>query len=186
VLFPGAVLPLHIFEERYRLLVREAREFGVLLIREGSEVGTGRGDDVHEVGTLAALQEVEALPDGRYFVLARGVRRIRLLELIHERPYLMGRVVPLADPPARAHPRLLGLLERYLAAHGLEVAPQLSSEAGKRAVWLAGSVLHTDPAKRQRLLEEGDAAFAEQLLREELDLLERYLAVTRPRQPPPN
>lgn len=157
-----------------------------MLIRDGKEVGPGRGDDVHQVGTLAALQEVEALPDGRFFALARGVSRIRLLELDHSRPYLMGRVAPLPDPPARAHPRLLALLERYLAAHGLEVAPQLSAEQGKRAVWLVGSVLHTDPIKRQRLLEECDPELAEQLLREELDLLERYLAVSPPERPAPN
>lgn len=180
------MLPLHIFEERYQLLVKEARSFGVLLIRGGSEVGPGRGDDVHQVGTLAALQELEALPNGRFFALVRGVRRIRLLELDHSRPYLMGRVAPLPDPPARAHPRLLALLERYLAAHGLEVAPQLSAEQGKRAVWLVGSVLRTDLMKRQRLLEECDPELAEQLLRDELDLLERYLAPSSPEPPPPN
>jgi uncharacterized protein len=188
VLFPGGVLPLHIFEDRYRLLVREARDFGVVLIRQGREVGPGQGDDIHQVGTLATFQEVEALPDGRFFVVARGVRRIRVVGLDHSRPYLTGRVETLADPPARAGPRLLNLLDAYLAAHGVEVAPHLSAGQGKRAVWLVGSVLQTEPSRRQQLLEECDPQLAEQLLREELAKLSALgkVVMTQPRQPPRN
>ena len=67
VLFPGAVLPLHVFEPRYRALVRDClagdREFGVVLIERGSEVG---GGDVRvEVGTVARIVQVAEPPDGR-------------------------------------------------------------------------------------------------------------------------
>jgi Lon protease-like protein len=188
VLFPGGVLPLHVFEERYRLLVRERRDFGVVLIRRGSEVGPGRAEDLHEVGTLATMQRIEALPDGRFSVVARGLYRFRLLALDHSRPYQMGRVERLPDPPARASPRLVTLLERYLAVHGVEVAPQLSPALGKRAVWLVGAVLDIEPALRQRLLESGDPRLAEAMLAEELAKEGRIgrMRPVRPRPPTPN
>ncbi len=171
VLFPGAVLPLHIFEERYRQLVRESRDFGVVLIREGREVGSV--PQVHDVGTVATLQEVEALPDGRYNVVARGLQRFRLLSTAEPAPYLMGEVEPLEDPPPDARPRLLALLDEYLRLHGLTVAPQLSTALGKRAVWLAGAVLQAEPAKRQALLESGDPTLAEALLEAEVERIQR-------------
>ncbi len=188
MLFPGGVLPLRIFEERYRLLVRERLDFGVVLIRRGREVGPGQAEDLYAVGTLAKLQRIEELPDGGYTVLARGLYRFRLLELDQGRPYLRGRVERLPDPSARARPRLISLLERYLAAHGVDVAPQLSAELGRRAVWLAGAVLQVEPALRQRLLESGDPELAETLLEQELTKLGGIgqLGVLHPRQPWPN
>jgi hypothetical protein len=126
-------MPLHVFEERYRELVRERLDFGVVLIRHGSEVGAGRAEDLYEIGTLATLERVEALPDGRFQVLARGVERFRLRSIEHDRPYLTGHVEWLSDPPARARPRLVVLLERYLSAHGVQVTPQLApGVAGRR------------------------------------------------------
>jgi Lon protease-like protein len=162
------VLPLRVFEERYRVLVRERLDFGVVLIRQGSEVGEGRAEELYSIGTVARLERIEALPDGRFSVLARGLRRFRLRSLESGRPYPMGRVEPVADPPARARPRLVALLERYLSAHGVEVTPQLSPEMGRSAVWLVGSVLQVDPARRQELLESGDPDLAEAMLTEEL------------------
>lgn len=187
VLFPGAVLPLHVFEERYRLLVRERLDFGVVLIRQGSEVGQ-RPVELCEVGTLATLERVDALPDGRFAVVARGLRRFRLLGLDRGRPYLRGAVEFLADPPPAARPRLLNLLERYLSAHAVEVAPPLPSDLGKRAVWLVGAVLQVEPGARQRLLESGDPALAEAMLAEELDKLARIgrLRGLQARPPSPN
>jgi uncharacterized protein len=189
VLFPGAALPLNVFEERYRVLVRERRDFGVVLIRHGSEVGHGRVRDLHDVGTVATPQRIEALPDGRFSVLARGTQRFRLHgPLDHSRPYLMGHVERLEDPPARASPRLVVLLERYLTAHGVEIAPQIAPELGRRAVWIVGSVLQTEPARRQALLESGDPALAEAMLLDELAKLGTIgrLGAFSPRQPPSN
>ncbi|MEY3360946.1 MAG: hypothetical protein RL531_665, partial [Actinomycetota bacterium] len=73
-LLPGAMLPLHVFEERYRALVEHclARdgEFGVVLIERGSEVGGG--DRRFAVGTLARIVEAGRFPDGRYALVATG------------------------------------------------------------------------------------------------------------------
>jgi Lon protease-like protein len=188
VLFPGAVLPLTVFEERYRQLVRERVDFGVVLIKHGSEVGPGRAEDLHEIGTVATLQRIEALPDGRFSVLARGLERFRLRSLEHGRPYLMGRVEWVEDPPARARPRLVTLLERYLSAHGIAVTPQLAPELGRRAVWLVGAVLQVEPARRQELLESGDPDMAEAMLTDELAKLAGIgrLGTFQPRPPTPN
>ena len=166
------MLPLHIFEERYRQLVREGRDFGVVLIRDGREVGSV--PQVHEVGTVATLQEVEALPDGRYNIVARGLHRFRLLSTAEPpAPYLLGEAEVLEDPPPEAGPRLVALLDEYLQLHGLAVAPQLSTALGKRAVWLAGAVLQAEAPKRQALLESGDPAFAEELLEAEIERIRR-------------
>lgn len=94
VLLPTAVLPLHVFEPRYRQLVRDCveapdHEFGVVLIDRGSEVGGG--DRRREVGVVARMLQVAELDDGRYAVMAVGTRRIRVHQWLADDPY------PLAD-----------------------------------------------------------------------------------------
>lgn len=188
VLFPGAALPLHVFEERYRLLVRERRDFGVLLIRHGWEVGAGNGEDTFDIGTLATFEEVDPLPGGRYFVLVRGGRRFRLRSLSRDKAYLQGEVEWLEDPPQAARPRLLHLLRRYLEAYGVELSGDLAARKGTRAVWLAGSLLQVETAKRQELLECGDPMVAEQLVSDELIKLDGVgqLEPVRPLKVSPN
>lgn len=176
MLFPGGLLPLHVFEERYRLLVRERRDFGVVLIRHGREVGPGQGDDVHPVGTVARLREVRELPDGRFHVVAQGLHRFRIEVLERDQPYLTARIRRLADEQVEARPTLLRLLDRYLALRGLRLPPGLVSELGERPgsrlVWLAGTVLQSEPDKRQRLLEAGDPTLAESMLVSEVAKLQ--------------
>lgn len=100
VLFPGLALPLHIFEERYRLLVSELedgtteveRSFGVVAIRAGHEVGTASVRALHEVGTTAVLRRVTPYPDGRSDILTSGARRFRLHAVDDTGPYLRGEV----------------------------------------------------------------------------------------------
>ena len=80
VLVPGAMLPLHVFEPRYRALVADCiagePEFGVVLIERGSEVGGG--DARFDVGTRARIVQIAELPDGRYALSTVGLRRIRV------------------------------------------------------------------------------------------------------------
>lgn len=94
VLLPGAVLPLHVFEPRYRRLVTDCveapeHEFGVVLIERGNEVGGG--DQRRPVGTVAQMLEVAQVPDGRFAVMSVGTRRIRVNAWLPDDPY------PLAD-----------------------------------------------------------------------------------------
>jgi len=94
VLVPGGVLQLHVFEPRYQALVKdcvaaEDHEFGVVLIDRGHEVGGG--DVRRAVGTVARMVQVAELDDGRYAVIAIGVRRLRVNAWLPDDPY------PLAD-----------------------------------------------------------------------------------------
>lgn len=100
VLFPTLVLPLHLFEPRYRTMIGDVLAadgtFGVVLIERGSEVG---GDDVRiGVGTVASVHEARELPDGRWAVVAVGTERIRVEEWLPDDPYPRARVAPLPDP----------------------------------------------------------------------------------------
>ena len=109
VLFPSMVLPLHVFEPRYRALVRDCLdgdgEFGVVLIERGSEVG---GDDVRtDVGTMAHILQAEELDDGRWVVAAVGTRRLRVRSWLPDDPYPRAAVDDWPDaPPASDLSRL--------------------------------------------------------------------------------
>lgn len=103
VLYPGLLLPLHIFEERYRLLIRDLldgpgpQRFGVIAIREGRETGVGGARALHEIGCIARLRRVSKHADGRFDVVTAGTQRFRLLGLDESRPYLQGEVELLAE-----------------------------------------------------------------------------------------
>ena len=105
VLCPGVALPLHIFEERYRLMINRCIErgepFGVVLLREGPEVGPLKGQ-VAAVGTTAAIRRAGTYPDGRLDILTVGQQRFRLegVDNVSE-PYLVGQVSLLDEPVGR-------------------------------------------------------------------------------------
>lgn len=106
VLFPGQVLPLHIFEPRYRLMIdhciREREPFGVVLMREDTADWRTYQGDVElpfDVGTTAHIRQVERLSDGWLNIVTVGLHRFRVRELLFDRPYLQGEVeaFPLRD-----------------------------------------------------------------------------------------
>lgn len=93
VLFPGNTIPLHIFEDRYKLMIGECiaarRPFGVVLIREGKEVGS-TATEPFEVGTTARIVEAQTLDDGKLNITALGLQRFRVLGIRRREPYLVG------------------------------------------------------------------------------------------------
>jgi uncharacterized protein len=107
VLFPGMRLPLHVFEERYRLLVADLKaqpepwRFGVIAIRQGREVGAEGVTALHEVGCVATVRQVAAHADGRFDLATVGTERFRLLRVDAELPYFRGEVEPLQDEVTR-------------------------------------------------------------------------------------
>jgi Lon protease-like protein len=117
VLFPGMSLPLRIFEERYKTMVRELLEtrgsFGVVLIRSGQEVGGGAVP--HKVGTLARITECEEVQGGRFVLTARGTRRFSLLKMLLPRPYPYGEIEMLDESFDPANPRLISASETVRA-----------------------------------------------------------------------
>ncbi|HLN67293.1 MAG TPA: LON peptidase substrate-binding domain-containing protein [Streptosporangiaceae bacterium] len=103
VLYPGMLLPLHIFEERYRQLVRdllarpEPRRFGVIAILKGRETGIDGVHSLYEIGCTATLRRVDELDDGRFDLVTVGTQRFRLLAIDQTLPYLQGEIELLAE-----------------------------------------------------------------------------------------
>ena len=125
---PGATLPLHIFEPRYRQLTVDLvtgvvpdKQFGVVAVREGWSAGDDADDEnsgLHRVGCTAELIDARRLPDGRFDIVTRGVRRFRLVNVDAEsRPYLTGEVEYVPDEPAGAPDELPALATAARAAH---------------------------------------------------------------------
>ncbi len=173
VLFPGMVLPLHIFEDRYRTLVGdlqagpEPRRFGVIAIKKGRETGVDGVSALYEVGCTATLREAERYDDGRYDLVTVGTDRFRLEGLDDSKPYVQADVTFIpeetgdaaaADLAAHA---LSQLFRRYLDAlstRGLaEVnVPDLPEEPVLLSYLIAAAVI-IDLPERQALLAEPDA-----------------------------
>jgi Lon protease-like protein len=191
VLFPHMPMSLHIFEERYKAMMRDCRResttFGIVAIRSGQE--TGGGAVPYEVGTLAQLDEIEELPDGGYNLVVVGASRFHIDDFSHHRPYLVGSVHYLQDIPAAADDterlstavtaafrgyagQLRGIGQEDPFEFGLPADPELLS-------YLVAAAMQVETAQRQRLLEiDGTAerlAACLRLLRREAALLDRML-----------
>ena len=173
VLFPGMPLPLHIFEPRYREMVRlcleEQRPFGVVLIRDGVAEG-GPVAAPHEVGCVAEIIEVQRLEDGRLLLMTIGQERFRILSLNYEQAYLTGTVEALpftAESKAKllaAKERLLPFLLEYL--HILARIGQATFDPAQMptepedVLYLAAAVLQVDAEKKQDFLANPKASAA--------------------------
>ncbi|MEI6779070.1 MAG: LON peptidase substrate-binding domain-containing protein [Chloroflexales bacterium] len=105
VLFPGATLNLHIFEERYRTMISQCleqnRPFGVVYLRSGDEVSEGRPTsrlaETANVGTVAEISANVRLDDGRYLLTATGLRRFSIRRILQRVPYIIAAVVDLPE-----------------------------------------------------------------------------------------
>ena len=167
VLFPTLVLPLHVFEERYRALTRDclagAREFGVVLIERGSEVG---GGDVRtDVGTVARILEAEEMDDGRWVLATVGARRIRVRDWLPDDPYPRAVVEPWGEPSAGDVDldRVVALLRRVLALKaelGEAAAPATIDVSDDPVVgtFQIGALAPMNPLDHQRVLATETAA----------------------------
>jgi Lon protease-like protein len=195
VLFPGLMLPLHLFEERYRLLIRdlldrpEPRRFGVVAIEFGHEVGAGAAQRLAEVGCVAEVHGVTALEDGRFDIVTVGADRFRFKGVDDSLPYLRTDAELLPDEAgsdAAPHAaRVAHLFQHYrdrLAAAGGEVAAPIDLPADPvRLSYLVAAAAVLDLHTKQRLLEAEDAAvrlrIEEELLVRETRLLNAVPAV---------
>src|SRR5205823_5191724 len=92
VLFPHIVVPLHIFEERYKLMINGCIDagdaFGLVLLHEGAEQETE--DTIHRVGVTVRIVEVERLEEGRMNILCEGERRFRIYRFTQQKPFWKG------------------------------------------------------------------------------------------------
>ena len=174
VLYPGLLLPLHIFEERYRQLVRdlqdgpEPRRFGVIAIREGRETGVDGVSALYEIGCIATLRRVTAHEDGRFDLITVGTQRFRLAsELDQSRPYRRAEVDLLdedtgdeaaAQLAAQAVQRGFRAYLDALGARGVTQVsvPDLPDEPVVLSYLVAASVI-AELSDKQALLAEPDA-----------------------------
>jgi len=187
VLFPGMVLPLHIFEPRYRLMITECRNehktFGIVLARPGSKV---MHEETYAVGTTVEIREIDELEDGRFILMAIGMQRFRILSWHRKKPYLCGLVEPYQDVPeppqvlASSAKQAQTLFESYLnmllEASGKETMeislPALPEELSYFIAYLLGA----EDEKKQQLLELTSTL---QRLQEEIAILRREVPFMR-------
>ena len=162
VLFPGVFLPLHIFEERYRALTRDAlagdRIIGMTLLRPGFEGDYEGRPPIYPVGCAGVISHSDRLPDGRYNIVLLGLSKFRIVEELADSEYRRARVEPLTevtDAPARRaikdmRTRIETLLLTALKATEVQIPGSLSDEDLVHALC---QYLQFEPAERQALLE---------------------------------
>ncbi len=193
VLFPGVLLPLHVFEERYRRMIRDLldedqdrRDLGIVAIREGREVGAARLPALHQVGCVARLRRVDPYADGRFDIVCMGTSRFRLTGdgLDTSLPYLRARTELLDEPPGEAPGpaavTVRALFETYREALGGDTNMTGGTDADdvpddpRQLSYLVAATVVLDLADRQRLLEAPDTTAR---LRAETRLLRRETAL---------
>lgn len=181
VLFPGGLLPLHIFEQRYREMVkfciRNESSFGIVMIKEGEEVG----EDVTpcKVGTAVDLVEVDRFPDGRMNIMTSGHSRFEILEVNDELPYLVGRVRMLdsldTEPDTSLEKIAAKTRELYIEYETLSSylifswqTPDGNPEHPQQLAYQIGTRLRIPLSEKQELLE---IASFDELLKREIEIL---------------
>jgi len=190
VLFPGMRLKLHIFEERYKLMINSCidanQPFGVVLIKRGREA-LGPMATPHAVGCQAAIQEVERLPLGRMNITAIGLKPFRILRIEDSQPYLLADVetfLPAGDKPdliRRCSGMLRPLIMRYLEVLSSSnvASPALRQIPHQpRAIALIASILlQADNERKQELLEMQSLSLLLQSLVDIYRLETRFLQI---------
>ena len=205
VLYPGGQIALHIFEPRYRQMIGRCLEenlpFGVVLIREGQEVGEPATP--HEVGTVASITQHTKKPDGRYDLTALGLERFRVLTILQERPYLVARVQlePDVASPAEdlgrrteeVHGLFAAYVERLREMSNGKLDAIETPDDPESLAWFVAATLPIAMAEKQALLEQPSTvarlAAECEILRRELTFLrfgalsveDRNHLMTRPR-----
>jgi uncharacterized protein len=169
VLFPHGVLPLHVFEPRYRLMTERCLAddavFGVVLIERGSEVGGG--DQRFDVGTTARIVQAARVDDGRWVLVTVGEQRLRVVRWLPEDPYPQAEVEELTDDDgataAALVPDILRALQRMLALRAElgEPVPGVDlalADDPVHATYQACALASLGPLDAQQLLEVDDTA----------------------------
>jgi len=169
VFFPHTRLPLHVFEPRYRQMVKDVMDgdqrFGIVLLRAGWEAEYFGAPPVHGFGTLATIEQAVPLDDGRFNIVVRGDVRFRILDEVSRVPYRTARVVAepeIARDPAQAHAQhewLADLSRQYMRYLPDQTAvPEIDTvdlDALTNALIMS---LNLDVEEKQKLLEMSDVA----------------------------
>jgi uncharacterized protein len=188
VLFPGMVLPLHIFELRYRKMINrcidEKIPFGVVLIDQGQEVGDSALP--YMIGTAARIVRVERLDDGCMNITAVGTQRFRILELKHNHSYLAGTVsqYPVvngatklaSDLAQRVRPQVMDYVELLSRASNTNLRLDRLPEDPLTLAFMIAIALQVKAEDKQKVLEQSGIpeilALESRLISREIKLLE--------------
>lgn len=201
VLFPEGALQLHIFEDRYRQLVRDCVEndtnFGVVLIRSGA--AEQEDAEPFMVGTVVQIRNVHTYPDGQIDIQVTGESRFRIRRFDESRPYLVGLVEPVLESKCRMDEHLKELIQEAKEGLRLLVAEILSMDESVLEIdypedptnlsFKIANMLQIENIEKQRLLEivDTEARFEQimPILREQLanrdSIAANYQAVESPR-----
>ncbi len=190
VLFPSMVLPLHVFEPRYRSMIRDVldgdQRFGVVMIEKGME--TGGGDQRSSFGTIARVLEAEEFPDGRWSVVTVGVERFRVETWLPDDPYPVADIELWPDgengPPGEADfERVAGKFRRCMALaseSGVDIGPLPETlDSGELGTMQMAAMLPIATFDKQKLLGAADSTMrlrsVETIIEETLELIELRL-----------
>ncbi|MCG9129955.1 LON peptidase substrate-binding domain-containing protein [Candidatus Poribacteria bacterium] len=183
VLFPGAVLPLYIFEQRYREMVkfciRNESSIGIVMIKDGDEVGDNATPC--KIGTAVDLVEVDRFPDGRMNIMTSGHSRFEILEVDDELPYLVGRVKVLdsmdSEPDSSLDAIAGDTREIYIEYETLSsflmfgwLPPDEIPQHPQQLAYQIGTRLRISLEEKQDLLE---IRSFDELLKQEIDILKQ-------------
>jgi Lon protease-like protein len=165
VLFPGVPLPLHIFEPRYREMVRdvERREdklIGMVLLRGEWRTNYYGRPEIYPVGCAGRMVSVEPLPDGRYNILLQGMREFALVGEGTEHSYRDGevewRATDAGGVPSELRNRIHAVVQRYLEEREPKLVRRLLSDQSLSDELLINFLCYAldfSPMEKQALLE---------------------------------
>jgi len=157
VLFPHAVVPLHIFELRYRTMIRDAlageRVLAIALLQPGWEREYHGSPAFHDLACLARIESVEWLPDDCYDLRLRGLARARLGAVTREFPYRAVRTIVLPEAPFTEDDPLVASERRGLAALYRRLVERPDADAGMPFAALVNGVCMTAPLAAEERLE---------------------------------
>lgn len=142
VLFPGATIPLQVFEERYKEMMKicldsDAR-FGVSLIKDGEEVGGPATP--HKIGTIARILSVQEAANGKLYIIAIGENRYSIVDFVNTDPYLTASVTIIEDDTLDLSAQEVGLAQEAATDH-------MKHALSIQGLWLKSTYAPSDPAK---------------------------------------
>jgi Lon protease-like protein len=168
VFFPKTLLPLHVFEARYRAMVEDVltgdNRIGIVLLKDGWEQDYFGNPAVHDIACVGEIQNSERLEDSKYNILLYGTRRVRILKFVQKEPYRIAEVEYLRDFQFQADgfnegaevQDFIALVRQYLQALGVEDVDELlklQSHSLESIVNQVATMLDFSSLEKQSLLE---------------------------------
>ena len=183
VFFPKTLLPLHIFEERYRKMVEDAlsssRRIGMALLKEGWDKDYFGNPEVHKIGCVGDIQHSEELDDGKYNIMLYGMSRVQIIKFVQETPYRIAQVKFLKDmkfdrdrfDEDHESSHFMRIVRKYLGEMGIKKIEEyldFRSQSFESIVNQVATVVDLSIHEKQSLLEKNS-------LQERFDELKKLL-----------